>query len=91
MSAHPSQIAANTTVPDRMPVTLPKLFIHARADRIIPLAHGQRLFQLASPPKDFQEVGGDHTTAFQIDPAFFTAVARFVDSLGLPTPGAALR
>jgi uncharacterized protein len=65
-------------------VTMPKLFIHAREDTDIPIAHGRRLFELAVPPKYFQDVAGGHRTAHQVDPAFFAAVARFVAGLGLP-------
>ncbi len=65
-------------------VPLPKLFLHAREDRDIPLHHGRGLFERALPPKTFQEVGGGHATAHQVDPAFFLAVARFVSALGIP-------
>jgi pimeloyl-ACP methyl ester carboxylesterase len=65
-------------------VTMPKLFLHARLDAIIPLEHGRRLFERAQPPKTFQEVAGTHTTAYAVDPAFMAAVVRFVDGLGLP-------
>jgi uncharacterized protein len=70
-------------------VAMPKLLIHARADADIPVHHGRRLFDLALPPKLFQEVGGGHATAHQVDPAFFTAVAGFVTGLGIPLAGAA--
>ena len=72
-------------------VTAPKLFIHAHDDTIIPISHGRRLYEAAVPPKTFAEVAGNHTTAFQVDPTFFTIVARFVASVGLPTPGAQIR
>jgi fermentation-respiration switch protein FrsA (DUF1100 family) len=65
-------------------VAMPKLLIHARADEVVPFAHGQRLFVLASPPKWFQPVGGGHITAHDVDPAFFAAIRRFVTHLGLP-------
>jgi fermentation-respiration switch protein FrsA (DUF1100 family) len=65
-------------------VAMPKLFIHARADREIPIAHGRKLFELAREPKYFQDVAGGHTTAYQVDPGFFAAVARFVVGVGLP-------
>jgi uncharacterized protein len=65
-------------------VSMPKLFIHARADADIPVTHGRRLFELARPPKHLQEVAGGHADAHQVDPAFFTAVARFVTGLGIP-------
>lgn len=65
-------------------VRMPKLFIHAREDAEIPIAHGRRLFELAVPPKYFQDVGGDHRTASEVDPDFFAAVARFISGLGVP-------
>lgn len=65
-------------------VSMPKLFIHARDDAEIPIAHGRKLFALASPPKYFQEVAGGHRTAHQVDPGFFQAVGRFVASVGVP-------
>ncbi len=65
-------------------VPLPKLFVHARGDTDIPIAHGRRLYQLAADPKRFQEVDGAHATAFKVDPAFFAGVARFISGLGIP-------
>lgn len=65
-------------------VSIPKLFIHARADTVVPIAHGRRLFDLARPPKLFRDVAGGHTNAFEKDPAFFGAVADFI--AGLPSP-----
>jgi fermentation-respiration switch protein FrsA (DUF1100 family) len=72
-------------------VTAPKLFIHAHDDDVIPISHGRRLYEAAVPPKTFADVAGNHTTAFKVDPNFFTIVARFVASVGLPTPGAQIR
>ena len=69
-------------------VTMPKLFIHARQDQVIPLAHGRRLFDRARAPKYFQEVAGGHVDAYRVDPGFFGAVKRFVVSLGLPVVSA---
>jgi pimeloyl-ACP methyl ester carboxylesterase len=68
-------------------VTMPKLFIHARGDTVVPIAHGRRLFELAHAPKYFQEVAGGHVDAYQVDPTFFGAVKRFAMSLGLPGVG----
>jgi fermentation-respiration switch protein FrsA (DUF1100 family) len=68
-------------------VAMPKLFIHARADEVVPFAHGQRLFAAARDPKWFQEVGGGHITAHDVDPGFFAAIQRFVVRLGLPVVG----
>jgi len=65
-------------------VSMPKLFIHAREDTDVPIAHGRRLFELATAPKYFRDVAGGHRTAHQVDPGFFVAVARFVAELGVP-------
>jgi fermentation-respiration switch protein FrsA (DUF1100 family) len=65
-------------------VRMPKLFIHARLDADVPIAHGRRLFDLAEPPKYFQDVAGGHVNAYEVDPGFFRAVARFIAGLGLP-------
>jgi len=65
-------------------VKMPKLFIHARGDTEVPIAHGRKLFERAAPPKFFRDVAGGHRTAHQVDPGFFDAVARFVAGLGLP-------
>jgi hypothetical protein len=66
-------------------LTLPKLFLHARADEVIPLAHGRRLYEAAPPPKTFVELAGGHGDAFDRDSAaYFGAIARFLQ--GLPRP-----
>jgi fermentation-respiration switch protein FrsA (DUF1100 family) len=72
-------------------VTAPKLFIHAHDDSIIPISHGRKLYEAARPPKTFEEVAGDHTSAFKVDKDFFAIVARFIAGVGLPTPGAQIR
>jgi uncharacterized protein len=64
-------------------VSLPKLFIHGRDDSVVPISHGRRLFAAARPPKEFAEVVGGHTDAFERDPAFFATVAAFIRKLGL--------
>jgi uncharacterized protein len=64
-------------------LTLPKLFLHARGDEVIPLAHGRRLFEAAAPPKRFVELRGTHGDAFEVDSAaYYGAIARFVGELG---------
>ena len=61
-------------------LTIPKLFLHAVDDDIIPIAHGRRLFETASAPKMFQEVHGGHNIAYQRDAhIFFGAIATFLD------------
>jgi fermentation-respiration switch protein FrsA (DUF1100 family) len=63
-------------------LTLPKLFLHARADEVIPLAHGRRLYDVAPPPKTFVALAGGHGDAFERDSAaYFGAIARFLTTL----------
>jgi fermentation-respiration switch protein FrsA (DUF1100 family) len=63
-------------------LTLPKLFLHARADEVIPIAHGRRLFEAAAQPKRFVELQGTHGDAFDADSAaYFGAIGRFVTEL----------
>jgi fermentation-respiration switch protein FrsA (DUF1100 family) len=59
-----------------------KLFLHARADEVIPFAHGRRLYEAASPPKRFVALAGGHGDAFEVDSAaYFGAIARFLREL----------
>jgi uncharacterized protein len=63
-------------------VGIPKLFLHARADDVVPLAHGRRLFEAAPPPKTFVELRGGHGDAFEMDSAtYFGSIRRFVEGL----------
>jgi pimeloyl-ACP methyl ester carboxylesterase len=60
-------------------ITVPKLFLHSPADRVIPYAHGRRLFEAARPPKRLVEVEGGHDDAFRADKAVYTgAIAQLV-------------
>jgi uncharacterized protein len=45
-------------------IAIPKLFIHARDDEVIPFSHGRRLFEAAAEPKRFVELAGGHNDAF---------------------------
>ena len=66
-------------------LTLPKLFLHARADEVIPFAHGRRLYRAAPPPKEFVALAGGHADAFERDSAvYFGAIARFLGELPPP-------
>ena len=72
-------------------LTIPKLFLHARADEVVPFAHGRRLFEAAAPPKRFVPLQGGHGDAFEADSAaYFEAIGRFVaelDQVGSGTYG----
>jgi hypothetical protein len=63
-------------------LTIPKLFLHARDDEVVPFVHGRRLFEAAAPPKQFVPLQGGHGDAFEADSAaYFGAIGRFVAEL----------
>lgn len=63
-------------------VTMPKLFIHATDDEIIPYSHGERLFAAAEPPKSFLTVTGGHEHAFETErERYYSAVRAFADTV----------
>jgi fermentation-respiration switch protein FrsA (DUF1100 family) len=63
-------------------IKIPKLFLHAVRDDVVPLAHGRRLFAAAAPPKTFVELEGGHGDAFDVDSTnYFGSIARFLVSL----------
>jgi len=43
---------------------MPKLFLHARKDEVVPFALGEKLYQAAAEPKMFFELKGGHNDAF---------------------------
>ena len=60
-------------------VRIPKLFLHAAADDVIPLAHGRRLFEAAPEPKTFVELDGGHGDAFDVDSTrYYGSIADFL-------------
>jgi uncharacterized protein len=66
-------------------VTIPKLFLHAAADEVIPIAHGRRLYQAAPAPKTFVELRGTHSDAFEVDSAaYFGSIRHFLATLVRP-------
>ena len=63
-------------------VRAPKLFLHAVADEVIPVAHGRRLFAAAPEPKELVELRGGHGDAFEVDSArYFGSIGRFLGRL----------
>lgn len=63
-------------------ISVPKLFLHATGDDVIPLAHGRRLFEAAREPKTFVELEGGHADAFDVDSArYYASIARFLTVL----------
>jgi fermentation-respiration switch protein FrsA (DUF1100 family) len=63
-------------------VTVPKLFLHAKGDEVIPLAHGRRLYEAAPPPKTFVQLDGGHGDTFDLDSLnYFGSIRRFIENL----------
>ena len=73
---------------DKLPeVSIPKLFLHASRDEVIPLSHGRQLYHAARPPKTFVELDGGHGDAFDTDSArYFGSIEEFLATLGRPDP-----
>ena len=66
---------------------LPKLFLHARHDGTIPIAHGRRLFAAAAEPKEFVELNGGHADAYTADRArYYGAIDAFIRRLSASPP-----
>ncbi|MEO8089054.1 MAG: alpha/beta hydrolase [Gemmatimonadales bacterium] len=63
-------------------ITVPKLFLHAASDDVIPHAHGRRLFEAAPPPKTFVDLEGGHADAFDLDSTrYFGSIQIFLAQL----------
>jgi fermentation-respiration switch protein FrsA (DUF1100 family) len=55
------------------------LVLHSPDDEIMPYALGQKLYQAARPPKDFQPLRGDHNNGFLLSqPQYEAALAAFL-------------
>jgi len=63
-------------------VAVPKLFLHATADEVIPFDLGERLFELAPGRKRFVRLAGGHNNAYSADSTtYFGGVAAFLREL----------
>ena len=66
---------------------LPKLFLHARNDRTIPIEHGRRLFAAAAEPKQFVELDAGHGDAYSADrTTYYGAIDAFIRRVAAPAP-----
>jgi uncharacterized protein len=72
-------------------IAMPKLFLHATDDQVIPLEFGQRLFEAAPAPKEFVKLTGGHDRAFSADSAtYYGAMGRWLRTIAtsdLESPG----
>ena len=65
-------------------MAVPKLFLHAKGDEVIPIAHGRRLYAAAPAPKTFVALTGGHGDAFDLDSArYFGAIRDFISDLAV--------
>lgn len=66
---------------------LPKLFLHARNDKTIPIAHGRKVFAAAAEPKEFVELNAGHADGYKADRArYYSAIDAFIKRVIVPTP-----
>ena len=63
-------------------IRCPKLFIHSRADEVVPFEMGYRLYQAAPEPKQFYEVNGaPHNSTYLVGgKPYLDAIRSFVES-----------
>ena len=61
-------------------ISIPKLFIHSRQDRVVPFRLGVELFEAAPEPKHFHEVAGaDHNNTWLVGgDSYFGALSDFI-------------
>jgi len=71
---------------------LPKLFLHARNDQTIPIAHGRRVFAAAAEPKEWVELDAGHGDAYSVERArYYGSIGSFIQRVVAPTPIVAQR
>ena len=62
-------------------ISCPLLVIHSADDEIIPVRHGERLFEEAPGPKDYLQIFGDHNNGFLLSGTIYTeGLNKFLDS-----------
>lgn len=63
-------------------ISVPKLILHSRDDRLIPFHHGKEIFESVREPKDFFEMSGDHGGGHIVTGAdYVDALDRFLDKV----------
>lgn len=66
---------------------IPKLFLHARNDQTIPIAHGQRVFAAAAEPKEWVELDAGHADAYSAERArYYGSIGNFIRRVVAPAP-----
>jgi fermentation-respiration switch protein FrsA (DUF1100 family) len=66
---------------------IPKLFLHAKNDMTIPIAHGRAVFAAAAEPKEFVELNAGHADAYDADRTrYYGAIDAFIRRVIAPAP-----
>lgn len=66
---------------------IPKLFLHARNDRTIPIEHGRKVFAAAAEPKQFVELNAGHSDGYTADRStYYGAIDAFIRRVTTPAP-----
>lgn len=73
----------------RLPeIHVPVLFLHSRADTLIPFHHAEANFQAANPPKWLKEIRGDHNDQPDASPELYAqAIREFLKATAIPPVG----
>ena len=68
-------------------LSLPKLFLHARHDRTIPIEHGRAVYAAAKEPKEFVELDAGHADAYSAERTkYYGAIDAFIRRVVTPAP-----
>ena len=62
-------------------ITIPTLFLHSREDVVTPFDGARQLYEMATEPKQFIEVAGQHIMAVHQDPTYADTLETFLDAL----------
>lgn len=64
-------------------ISVPLLVAHSTDDELIPLRHGQRLFEVAPEPKQFYRLVGSHNQAFTASgQTYYDTLSQFIHGAG---------
>lgn len=63
-------------------INIPKLFIHSTEDEVVPFKLGQKLFDMAPPPKEFMTVRGGHNEPHWEQKGYKEDIERFLRKYG---------
>jgi len=63
-------------------VNVPKLFLHSKEDEIVPIKLARKLYEVSPEPKEFIELRGGHSSAYQDSKEkYLSSIKSFIDLL----------